>query len=365
MMSTLLAAALSIAANCDLEKPSGKSGCRVEAVNALPMTAIQVIGTHNSYKAAISPPEMAMLARINPKAAQSLDYAKPSLTTQLTAGARQLELDYVYDPKGGRYANPLGLKMAAGKAPPYESAAMLSPGLKVMHVPDIDYRSVCQTFVTCLKEVRSWSVAHPGHVPILIIMNLKEDNIAVPGATPLLPFDALAMDSIDAEIRSVFPAKSLITPDRVQGHYPTLREAAAAGNWPRLREARGKVMFAMDEGQAKADIYRGTRRGLEGRVMFVNVEETSPMAGYITLNEPVELKARIAAALKAGLIVRTRADADTLEARTGDRTRQIAAFSSGAQYVSTDYMTPDPHIGPYEAHLPGQGIARRNPQTTR
>jgi hypothetical protein len=107
------------------------------------------------------------------------------------------------------------------------------------------------------------------------------------------------------------------------------------------------------------------RKVLEGRVAFVNTEETSPAAGYITLNEPKEQSARIAAAIKAGLIVRTRADADTREARVNDTTRQAAAFASGAQFVSTDYMSPDARFGPYAAKLPGEGKARLSPAWTR
>ena len=49
------------------------------------------------------------------------------------------------------------------------------------------------------------------------------------------------------------------------------------------------------------------------------------------------------------------------EARANDRTRQDAAFASGAQYVSTDYMTPDPRFGAYTASLPGGGRARLSP----
>jgi len=62
--------------------------------------------------------------------------------------------------------------------------------------------------------MRDWLRRHPDHMPILVIMNLKDDQIAVPGATPLLPFDAKAMDSIDAEILSVFRPSELITPTR-------------------------------------------------------------------------------------------------------------------------------------------------------
>ena len=360
MLPAVLAAALATSASCDLEHPSGKPGCTRAAVDALPMNAIQVIGTHNSYKAAIAPAEMATLKAFNARTASGLDYSHPTLTVQLNAGARQIELDYVYDPQGGRYATPLGQKMTK-VTEPYDNRAMIAPGLKVMHVPDIDYRSVCPTFVACIAEIKAWSRKHPDHLPILIIMNLKDDQISVPGATPLLPFDLKAMDSIDAEVWSVFKPGEVITPDRVQGKFPTLREAAAAGAWPKLRAARGKIMLAMDEGPEKTELYRGARTSLEGRTLFINTAETSPAAAYITLNSPLTQADRIAAAVKAGIIVRTRADADTVEARSNDRRGQVAAFNSGAQYVSTDYMTPDTRFSSYEAHLPGGGIGRLNP----
>jgi hypothetical protein len=246
---------------------------------------------------------------------------------------------------------------------PYDLTPYKKPGMKVIHVPDIDYRSVCPLLVDCFREIRTWSKAHPDHVPILIIFNLKQDQLKVPGAVKLLPFDAKAMDAVDAEIRSVFKPGEIITPDMVQGRHKTLREAAAAGAWPTLKAARGKIMLAMDEDPDVVAVYRGNRKSLEGRMMFVNIDEASPAAGYITLNEPIKEQARIQAAVKAGLIVRTRADADTWEARRNDREPQKAAFASGAQYVSTDYMHPDPRFGPYETHLPGGGVARPDPVT--
>src|SRR5215212_920896 len=142
MLAALLAAA-AIAANCDLEHPSGAAGCTRAAVDALPMNAIQVIGTHNSYKMAIPPNEMAVIHAANPKAADTLDYSHIALTRQLDAGARQLEIDYVYDPATGLYATPLGQKSAGKAWVPYDLSPMKKPGLKVIHVPDLDYRSVC------------------------------------------------------------------------------------------------------------------------------------------------------------------------------------------------------------------------------
>lgn len=360
MLAALFAAAVALSASCDLEHPSGKAGCTRAAVDALKMNQIQVEGSHNSYKMAIAPLEMANVRARNPKAADTLDYSHDPLTDQLNDGARQLELDFVYDPQGGRYADPLGRKMAPATTP-YDLSPLKKPGMKVMHVPDIDYRSVCPLLVDCFKEIRTWSRAHPDHMPILIIFNLKQDQLKVPGAVKLLPFDAAAMDAVDAEIRSVFKPGEIITPDRVQGRHKTLREAVAAGGWPTLKQARGKIMLAMDESPEVVAVYRGRRKTLEGRMMFVNTDEASPAAGYITLNEPIKEAGRIKAAVKAGLIVRTRADADTWESRKNDTAPRDAAFASGAQYVSSDYMHPDPRFSSYVARLPGGGIARENP----
>jgi len=364
MIAALFAAAVALSVSCDLEHPSGKAGCTRAAVDALKLNQLQTMGTHNSYKMAIAPLEMANVRARNPKAADTLDYSHGKLTDQLNDGARQLELDFVYDPEGGRYLTPLGRKMAPATTP-YDLSPLAKPGMKVMHVPDIDYRSVCPLLVDCFKEIRAWSKAHPDHVPILIIFNLKQDQLKVPGAVKLLPFDAKAMDAADAEIRSVFKPGELITPDSVQGKHKTLREAVLAGAWPTLKQARGKIMLAMDEGPDVVAVYRGNRRSLEGRMMFVNIDEASPAAGYITLNEPIKQQARIQAAVKSGIVVRTRADADTWEARRNDTAPREAAFTSGANYISTDYRHPDARFSTYEARLPDGLVARPNPVTAR
>jgi hypothetical protein len=95
--------------------------------------------------------------------------------------------------------------------------------------------------------------------------------------------------------------------------------------------------------------------------MFVNTDEASPAGAYITLNEQAD-GPRIAAAVKAGFIVRTRADADTVEARANDTRRRDVALASGAQYVSTDYRHPETRFSTYEARLPGGAVAVCNPR---
>jgi hypothetical protein len=353
-----------IAPGCDLESPS--DGAQRQRVDALRMNQIQVLGTHNSYKKAIAPVEMARIRAANPAGADALDYSHPPLTQQLEAGARAIELDLISDPEGGRFADPLGLRLAAlagTPSEPYDAEAMKKPGLKVLHIQDWDYRSQCALFVDGLRELRLWSQRHRHHVPILITMNLRQSHVKVRGAATALPFDAKALDGVDAEIRSVFSAAELITPDDVRGAYQSLRHAALDHAWPTLGEARGRFLFVMDETEALAQVYRGARRSLEERVLFPNVDESSVMAGYITLNEPIEQQARIRAAVAAGYLVRTRTDAETREARANDTARREASFVSGAHYVSTDYMRPDPRFSDYQVSLPGGRVARPNPVT--
>ncbi len=350
-------------AACDLKAADATaSGCPQDWMDAnLKLNDILTVGTHNSYKQAIAPTLMGLIAQRSQPLADSLDYSHPPLADALDDGARGLELDVVYDPQGGRYASPLGA-MAGGPALPADFAAVMrKPGFKVMHVPDIDFRSSCLTFVACLTIIRDWSKAHPRHIPILVTLNAKDDASPVPGGVQPLTFDAAAYDALDAEIASVFASGEVITPDSVQGSYATLRDAALAGNWPLLKAARGKVLFALDEPPEKVALYRGARASLEGRLMFVNTDEASPAAAYLTLNEIPADAARIAAAVKAGFLVRTRADADTVEARKNDGARRDGALASGAQVVSTDFRHPDPRFGSYEARLPNGAVVLCNP----
>ncbi|WP_207080420.1 phosphatidylinositol-specific phospholipase C1-like protein [Novosphingobium sp. KA1] len=350
--------------SCRLDAPDAASageGCaRAWMDRNLKMNDVTTVGTHNSYKQAIPPADYALFAKAAPKIAQELDYAHKSLTAELDAGARQLEIDVVYDPQGGRYAHPAIARQTGTALPADWTRLMEQPGFKVLHVPDLDFRSSCVTFRRCLGEIKAWSQRHPDHAPIMILVNAKDGN-AVPGGVPLIPFDEAAFDAFDAEIRSVLPAHMLVTPDDVQGRYATLREAVLAGNWPKLGDARGKLYFALDENEAKVAAYRGTRQALEGRVAFVNTDESSPAAAYLTLNNPVTQGVRIAADVKAGFIVRTRADDNTWQARSNDVAHRAAALASGAQAVSTDYLWADPRFpGGFAVRLPGHVAAQCN-----
>lgn len=356
-----LVGAPAMADSCDFETPLGHSCAHLDS--SLQMNDMQTVGSHNSYKTAIPPNELELIRHNSERSAITLDYSHRSLTQQLELGMRQLELDIVYDPDGGRYANPLLPRLAQSSGEyQYDDSQMHSPGFKVLHSPDMDVRSSCMTWIACLQEIKIWSDANPEHVPLLIMFNTKEGGSSFPGSVSALTFDAAAYDALDIEILAVFPRENLIVPDDVRGDSPTLREGVLMGNWPLMDAARGRIFFAIDESPEKVEIYMRGRKSLEGLPVFVNsVSEEASHAAYFTINDPIRNQERIRAAVKAGFIVRTRADADTIEARENTVERREAAFHSGAQFISTDYYYPRPEFSDYHVRLPN-GIARCNPQ---
>lgn len=344
----------------------GLVGCATEVPNCggcdsaeLHLNDIVTVGTHNSYKQAIDPKIFAFLTSQLPKMAPTLDYSHAPLTDQLNDGARAIEIDVAYDPNGGLFSHPRAAAFLGVSLPDGYADYMSKPGFKVLHVQDVDFRSSCVTLHDCLAILKGWSRAQPNHVPILLTFNAKDDSLSQ--QTQALKFDAAAFDAMDAEIRSVLDPRDLITPDDVQGTYPTLREAVLQHGWPTLAASRGKFILALDEEGTKIALYRGARKSLEGRVMFVNAPEDSPAAAYLTLNEALTDRAHIAKDVKMGFLVRTRADAETVEARSNDPRRRDAALASGAQYVSTDYMQPDTRFSAYTARMPQGVIATCNP----
>ncbi len=306
------------------------------------LNQIQVIGSHNSYKSQMAPELLEYLSKVNPAAAQSLEYAHIPLESQLDLGLRNLELDVFHDPEGGRYSNPKGLdiiKSSGGTTPNYDpSNALSKPGLKLFHVQDLDFQSHYLLFADALKALKKWSESHPEHSPIFILINAKDGNI--PSTRATLPFTSAALDSIDLEIRTHLGLDHLITPDRVREKYADLETAVLAGNWPSLDDVRGKFLFVLDESEEKIDRYLTAKPNLKNAVLFVNKKEGNPSAGFRIINDPIENEGYIKDLVKKGYMIRTRADSDTKEARNEDYSKFEKAKSSGAQVISTDYYNP-------------------------
>ncbi|MFB1034604.1 MAG: Ca2+-dependent phosphoinositide-specific phospholipase C, partial [Sinobacterium sp.] len=121
-------------------------------------------------------------------------------------------------------------------------AELDEPGLKVLHVQDIDYETTCYTFTSCLRDVKGWSDSNPTHLPITILIQPQSSDNDIPAqfsavgltAAAVLPFDSVAVELIETEVRSVFTNEQLILPDDVRGDFDTLEMAALNQGWPLL-----------------------------------------------------------------------------------------------------------------------------------
>jgi hypothetical protein len=260
----------------------------------LRINQLQAVGTQNSYH--LRPPGQAVVPQ--------WDYAHQPIDRQLDEGVRQLELDVHYG-ADGRF--------------------------RVFHVPAGDENTTCALLRDCLTVARDWSARHPFHHPVVVLVQPGDDldPVKIDGR----------YDALDAEIRAVVPRDRIITPDDVRRGHQTLTDAVRAGGWPTLSEARGRMLFVLaDEGRHRA-AYSSGGTDLGGRVMFVYGEE-GPIDAVRNVPDPVRGEAEIRRLVAGGYLVRTQADEDGFEARTGDTTRVQAALRSGAQLISTNYPNP-------------------------
>ncbi|MET4897797.1 Ca2+-dependent phosphoinositide-specific phospholipase C [Sphingomonadaceae bacterium jetA1] len=377
MLSRTIAAAGALALAAPL-----LSGAADDPAERLRINQIQVVGTHNSYALpidarvlALAAPQLrrmaeTMTSRMTPeqRAAmldehpgtltdpiQGFGYIQQPIEAQLQSGVRSIELDLQPDPKGGLYADPAPYRALAAKGardllPIYERE-LRQPGLKVFHVADFDFRSQCPTFRSCLTLLRQWSDANPGHSPVFVLL---EPKLMGSGAIATAPFDAAAFAEVDATITELLGHERVVTPDDVRGDAPTLEAAVLARHWPTLAQARGKFLFLfLVPGMNFPAFapYLDGHRSLEGRMAFVQGKPGMPHTAFQMFDNALTRRAEIREAVKRGYLVRTRADIDTADARANDGRRRDAALASGAQIVSTDYLSaPNVHGNGY--HLP-------------
>ena len=166
----------------------------------LSINQIQFVGSHNSYKQAMSPLVFRALHLLDAKAAESLEYWHEPIATQLDLGLRKLEIDIFWDAQTQDF--PVG------------------------HAQVIDMNTHCTTLHVCLKQIIDWSQRNPRHVPIWISFNLKDQ--AISGLPEPEPFTPEALRRLDDQLLDAL-GERLIKPKDVEN----LR-------WPPLEQSRGK-----------------------------------------------------------------------------------------------------------------------------
>lgn len=276
---------------------------------------LQVKGTHNSYH--LDPG-----LKIKPWA-----YSHLPLERQLgEQGVRQLELDVYWD--------------------------VAVKDFRVYHVKLVDEKSTCDLLSDCLGAVKKWSDANPTHQPIFIMVEPKDDAEPYPFASPYVELEKAVLKTI--------PRQRVITPDEVRGSHSTLLEAVETNGWPTLGRSRGRLILALLAGEKMRKHYTHGELHLNGRLMFVTGAQGKDFGVVASYNDPRKDMDRIKAAVKKGLLVRTRADSESVEPAKGDTSKLKAALASGAHYVSTDYPARTEQYD-YVVEIPGGTPARCNP----
>ncbi len=267
--------------------------------DSLRLNQIRWLATHNSYHGKASLLQLVLLDLFQPGEVDKLKYSHSGFYSQLELGVRSFELDL------RRYR---------------------SGSYECIHVPLVDNRGHSPVFKGALEEMKLWSDRHPEHIPVIVIMETKDDwRFLDPGLRKWSP-EALA--GVDKIISGVLGQK-LITPDTIRGADGTVRGGLIDNGWPELGKSRGKFIFVFHENDA--DYFNGEYFDSSDRVSFFMADRDSPEASFILRNEPGS--ADIAELGKEGFIVRTRADADLEYSEE----RKRLAIASGAQIVSTDF----------------------------
>lgn len=283
--------------------------------DSLRLDHLQTKGTHNSYHVETT------------DGVQEWHYTHAPLDVQLDEqGVRKVELDVHWD--------------------------VTLDAHRVYHVAIVDEGTTCDPFVECLQVIGGWSDYHPGHHPIFVMIEPKDQDGLEPAEV------ASNMERLEEEILSVLPEERLITPDMVRGSRATLVEAIDQDGWPTLGEVRGRVLFFLDCNREVCVEYANAGTGLSGRLIFADSEPGDSWEAVRVMNDPVASQAEIQAAVADGRIVRTFADG-IVGALSGD-TNLDAALSSGAHLLSSDVPAPRDDTS-YVMEIPGGMPSRCNP----
>jgi len=291
----------------------------------LRLNQIQVVGTHNSYH--LRPPAAMLKAAMSiRKDAREWDYSRQPLDQQLDQGVRSFELD---------------LHCSA-------------QGWHVLHVPTFDPGTTAPKFEDALKVIREWSEKHPRHVPISLLLELKEEGFQLSRAFRRPELEDL--ERLDADLRAVIGTERLLTPDDVRGDSATLWEAVSTSGWPELSAAAGKVFVILHESGPNRTAYLDKHPALDGRAMFVESDLAAPHSAVLIRNNPTDPE--IPALVRQGYLVRTRVDSQG----SVSPDRRERGLASGAQILTTDY--PAGEIESSRAFaFPNGAPARVNPVT--
>lgn len=273
---------------------------------------IAVLGTHNSYQLLANLPNRLLMKFRSDitlgKKANKMNFEMDTLTMQLEYGVRNLELDIQVTDKEGEI------------------------DLSVIHKPIIDNVSSAQDFATALREVVLWSDNNPGHLPVYLLIEPKNESLEL---LDMVDFSVEYSDEMDKTIKEALGDK-LLTPKAAMGDFDSFEQMRKADAWPTLKEAAGKIIVLLHPCDATED-YVSLDPTLSSQAMFpmLNFEDIDkPYASFVLDNEPDEaIENNKKTVGEYNLMVRTRADSYPYFSDE----RYALADDCASHIITTDY----------------------------
>ncbi len=266
---------------------------------------IQILASHNSYKGMST-----SLGRLfvglgdSFDEARALKYSYQSITDQLQLGIRSMEFD----------------------------VRKRKDSFMLTHVPLVDNSSVAPNFALALEEMRLYSENNPVHIPIILLIEVKTDWMILDHALQqieteeLLQLDQLIKDQLGDHL---YQPNDLMIGDL------TVKETVTTIGWPSIQDMLGKIIIVLHPSEFN-DRYEAIDPSMETQAMFIGSyadDLEHDYASFIVHND-VDVES-IQSLVEQGYIVRTRID-DSL---IFDQSRYMAALSSGAQILTSDFTS--------------------------
>jgi hypothetical protein len=278
------------------------AGFDLSLSNQIKFNQVQSLITHNSYKKNITWETRTFFSAFSfIRNIRSSEYEHDNMTAQFNNGIRGVELDISYE--NGRFL--------------------------VYHIKPVDTGSTCPDWELALEEIKIWSDNNPGHLPISVLVELKDASMSS---------DRLRL--LDDSVRRIMGEDKLITPALLMGDNDSLSKVAANKDWILLSEVMGKVMFILHpHEEATANYIRldPSLRSLSFVPMFSYDDFVLPRPDfaphYLLIKEDKLDIGAVRPLVAAGYMVRVRMDAPL---RYAENNKKLAV-DTGAQLISTDY----------------------------
>ena len=276
------------------------------------LNEIAVMGTHNSYQLLGTLPKRGLMKTLQSISFGAVEnkavFEMDTFTEQLEQGIRNLEIDIeTVDDEG-------------------------DISFIVTHSAIIDNVSSAYNFAKGLEEIAMWSENNPGHLPIYLLIEPKDD---VPSINNMKNFSLEYALEFDKVLRQVLGDR-LLTPAQAMGEYESFEEMRKADDWPALTQVAGKIIVLMHPCSVTQE-YIDNDISIKTQAMFPmlkfgDIDKT--YASFIIDNDPVNAAENNKKTVdENNLMVRTRAD----DYPDFSDERYNFANNCGSHIITTDY----------------------------